>query len=667
MTVPELALSKDPPISRADAHDAPPLTVACRSLLLLFGIGLSVGFAIGFLLLKDPLVSYLTNNDMRPSIRRFVLGMGFGTAALLDLGFLIGAFRARRAAPMADVLQRAARRLAPLGVTGFLPFLFQWKAWGGRDIEFLTLVLLASLVLEAGVRARRTTEPTAPEQFVFARIERRWSDLVARFPRTIERAPWVVTCTAAVAYFVYFSYVTISWHYSVRSGSELASENNLLWNLVHGRHFLESSAGLVPPASRLGSESSFLALAFAPLYALYQRPETLYLLQAVLLGAAALPLFGYARRYVGAGAAWLICLLYLLSPGVHGENLSEFHYLPLSTGFVWLALYSLETRRNVLAGVAVVLALAASQNVAVELIAFGIYLLVAGKRPHAGLVVASVAVAYFVVLQIFAVHPAPSAGSVGAFYQRLLPGGEGGLATAMGTVVANPWYTLGTLLDTDKLVYAMQMMVPLGLVPLRRPLGVLLAAPAIVLTTLSSQPTSYSIHYQHNAYWVTFAFVAAVLVLASRGEVSRRAALWAMTLATLACSYQYGAVFQHNTSACGPIPYKFGVDREGRARHLALAHVTKDLPPRAKVATSAFTTSQVSSRPDVSTLPAVGRDAEYLLFPSSRLDFVGNEYDTVTELLRDGTFGVVSVVPPFALARRGQSPSRNAEVLASLR
>ncbi len=667
MTASELALSKDPPVSLAEAPEAPPLTVACRALLLLFGIGLSVGFAIGFLLLKDPLHAYLTNNDMRPSIRRFVLGMGFGTALLLDLGLFVAAFRARRSAPMADTLRQASHRLAPLGVTGFLPFLFQWKAWAGRDVEFLTLVLLASLVLESGVRARRSMEPTAPERFVHAGIQRRWSDLVARFPRAVERAPLVVTVAAAVAYAAYFSYVTVSWHYSVRSGSELAIENNLLWNLVHGRRFLQSSLQLGPLGSRMGSDASLLALALAPVYALFQRPELLYAVQSVLLGAAALPLFLFARRYLGAAAACLLSLLYLLYPGVHGANLFEFHYLALSTGFAWLALYAIETRRDVLAGVAVVLSLAASQNVAVELIVFGIYLLAAGKRPRAGLVVATVALVYFVVLAVFVVRPSAGAENVGAFYQRLLPAGEDGLGPVMGTVVANPSYTLGTLLDTDKLVYAMQMLVPLALVPLRRPLGVLLAAPGVALTTLSSLPTASSIHFHHNAYWVTCVFIAAVLVLSSRGNVLRRAALWAMSLATLACSYQYGAVLQHNTSASGSIPYKFGVDREGHARHRALVDVTKALPPRAKVAASAFTAAQVSSRPDAYALAGGVFDAEYVLFPTSRSEFVGNEYQTVAEAMQSGSFGVVSVVPPFVLARRGHPPSRNAEVLALLR
>jgi hypothetical protein len=94
-----------------------------------------------------------------------------------------------------------------------------------------------------------------------------------------------------------------------------------------------------------------------------------------------------------------------------------------------------------------------------------------------------------------------------------------------------------------------------------------------------------------------------------------------------------------------------------------LAH----LPPRAKVSCSAFTTPQVSSRPDAYSMTLGLYDAEYVLFPSVRADFVGIEHETVTNLLSSGSFGVVASDGPFALARRGQETSKNAEMLAQIR
>src|SRR5690242_10659913 len=107
----------------------PALTVVYRSVVVLSGVGLSVGLCLGVLLLKDPLFAYITQNDMRPALRRFVLGVGVGSAAVAVFSGLTVAWMSRRRSPFAATIQRFAHRIAPLGVAGLLPALFQWAAW----------------------------------------------------------------------------------------------------------------------------------------------------------------------------------------------------------------------------------------------------------------------------------------------------------------------------------------------------------------------------------------------------------------------------------------------------------------------------------------------------------------------------------------------------------
>lgn len=668
MSTPDLALSKHARDSVADvAKDGDsPLSVAARGLVVLFAVGLSVGFCIGFLLLKDPLDPYVVSNDMRPAIRRFVLGAAFGTGGLAALGGMIAAFRMRKVLPPADLLRRVAYRSAPLGVTGVLPLLFHWQAWRGLDMEFLSLVAVSAMTLEVGMRARFAVEPTGPEVFVGAKLRRIGSDLWLRFPLAAARWPLVVVFVGAIAYAAYFSYVAIAWHHGVRSGAEMAVENNLLWNIVHGGPFFKSSPLGGPAASRFADGATWLAYLIAPIYALHQAPETLYIVQAALIGAAAIPLFLYAQRYLGGPASCLLALGYLSFPAVHGANLFDFHYLPLSPFFVWLALYALESRRDVLAAVAVVLALSTTEDVALSLVAIGVYLLITAKRPRAGLILACVSAFYFATMKLWLMprfHP----GAVVSAYQGAQPLGEDGFAGVIRTVIANPWYTVGTVLQDDKATFALEMLVPLALLPLRRPVTLLLALPALLFTTLAISPALSSIHYQFSTHWTTFLFISTVLVLARYGDASRQAALWALVLALVACSYQYGAVLQRNTSTSGLVPFKFGLDREGRARRDALAEVLRYLPPRAKVSSATVIAAQVSSRPDAYTLAKGDLDAEYVVFGTSQSDFVGSEFATAEELLRSNTFGVVAMRPPFALARKGQNPARNAEVLALMR
>jgi uncharacterized membrane protein len=79
----------------------------------------------------------------------------------------------------------------------------------------------------------------------------------------------------------------------------------------------------------------------APLYWLWSDPIALLVAQAVLVAAAALPLFAFARRRVGAGPARLLAAAYLLFGGVQEAiwfDVHEVAFAPLAVGVaVWAA------------------------------------------------------------------------------------------------------------------------------------------------------------------------------------------------------------------------------------------------------------------------------------------------------------------------------------------
>src|SRR4029079_7847289 len=118
--------------------------------------------------------------------------------------------------------------------------------------------------------------------------------------------------------------------------------------------------------------------------------------------------------------------------------------------------------------------------------------------------------------------------------------------------------------------------------PLRHPLAPLFVLPGVFFTLLSTQHgPSVSIHYQYSAHWTAYLFIALVLVLARMPPLRRPAAVGALALGLLACSYRYGAILQHNTAYGGPIKYKFGINAEDRRRRRGIDAVMKHLPPNA--------------------------------------------------------------------------------------
>jgi uncharacterized membrane protein len=241
----------------------------------------------------------------------------------------------------------------------------------------------------------------------------------------------------------------------------------------------------------------------------------------------------------------------------------------------------------------------------------------------------------------------------------------------LATILGNPVYTLGTLLTASKLVYVLQLLVPLAFLPLRKPVGWLLLLPGLVFTLLSNNPPFVQISFQYTAHWTAFLFPALAIVLGASGDPGdsgasrrRRAALVALVLGTLSCSYQYGAILQHHTARSGFDPFRFGTSGPDRARRAELAALVALIPPRAKVAAAETLVPHVCDRPDAYTLRLGVFDADDLLFAVPPT--TDGEMSRAAEALASGAFGVVEARSLFVLARRGHDTSDNPAVLARM-
>ena len=197
-----------------------------------------------------------------------------------------------------------------------------------------------------------------------------------------------------------------------------------------------------------GYHETYISYLIALPYRLAPRPETLLVLQSILIGGAALPLYAFARRHLGAWIACLVALLCLFYAPLHGSNLYDFHYLPFAPFFLWTTLALLEARRDRWAAVAIVLTLANREDMSALLVVIGAYLVLTGERPRAGLIVAAVGAVYFVVVK-FIVMPRflEADGRYVHQYQDLVPEGENGFGGVLKTVFGNPGYTATTVLE----------------------------------------------------------------------------------------------------------------------------------------------------------------------------------------------------------------------------
>ncbi|MBN2194629.1 MAG: DUF2079 domain-containing protein [Polyangiaceae bacterium] len=658
----------------------PALTVAFRALAIAGVGGVSLGFFCAFLLIDEPVPAFL-EGGLSPMSQKTMLAAMVGLPAFLALAAALylglAAWRGgrRSLSRSSHRLYAAVRVVSPLFLVSVIPFLFRWSIWGSRPLLFLGLVSAFSLAAYGTTRLAAAALPapcgdTAPAR-LWRRLCRPWWGR-PRWPcRPRWRGRWrppsaptLLVAAGILGYVAYFSYYTVAFHVCVRTGYDTSIYDNLVWNLVHGGPFFKSSSRFGPEGGHFGVHAELFAYVLAPVYAIYPRAHSLLVAQSVLIGAAAWPLYCFARRHVGSWFGAAFALVYLLHPAVHNANLYEFHFLPLGMVFLWAALNFLETRRDVLAALAIVLTLSVREDVATWVVILGVALALTGTRPRAGLIVAAAGAVYFLVMRFLVMPRFAGAESFVFIYRKLLPPGEVGLSGILKTVLTNPLLTLIQVWEEQKLVYSLQLLLPLFFLPVRRPIFLVLAAPTLVFSFLSTEylPVAH-IRFQYGAHALVFFLVGAVWALERTVDQpwarARTAAVVGMLSATLPISYQFGAVLQRQAVYAGPVHYRFGIDAEGAWRRDAMAKLLALVPPRAKIAASGFTTPQVTNRPDAYNLTIGLFDAEYLLVPSERQDFIVDEHPTTVRLLTSGTFGIVAVEPPFALARRGHGTGQN--------
>jgi uncharacterized membrane protein len=553
--------------------------------------------------------------------------------------------------------------------------LFNWRLWEGNDLTYVALALLVALGAQQAFSTCFSAtfieqSPATPFSPIGQYLERRLGRSVNAWARYL---PILIVGAFFLWYAIFFSYYTILNHRSLRTASfDLGLENNIIWNAVHGGKLLISSPLGGPGCSHLGFHATFFSYVVALFYAFYQNPETLLVFQSVVIAAAAFPLFFYARRHIGAWSACLVACAYLLYAPVHGSNLYDFHYPPLSIFFLWSTLLFIDSGRYLFAALTIALSLSIREDVSFGIVIIGAFFVLSGYRPRAGFVMAAVGLFYFAVLKFIVMPRALGGDSAFTYvYKNLLPAGESGFGGILKTLFGNPAFTLSTLLERDKLIYFLQIMGPFAFLPLRRPIGWLFIVPGFIFTLLS---TGYSpviqISFQYTAHWTTYIFIAIVVTLAwlqrphypgdRLGLVRKNAWLAAIALALLTNSYQHGALLQQNTVRGGFGRYNFVRSETDVKNYQALYSLIAKVPPLAKIASTENIVPHVSCRPDSYTMRVGIYDAEYLLFP----DAVGREeWHNFGPALKNGDYGIIDQAGPFFLAKRGAPTTRNKDVI----
>jgi uncharacterized membrane protein len=602
-----------------------------------------------------------------------MLWITLGSSVLAVLALV--AYRFLRPRVAAERVLRWGKLACPLLVAVFVPSLFVRQPFKGRELDYLILLAVAGLLLEQFLRIAFAELGPLPALRLPDTARGR------TLGRVLSYLPFAFVAGGVLYYVVLISQYTLATHVNMATATtDLGEYDNQFFNSLKGHPFrLPASEGDLRDWSALKFHADFVIYFLLPFYALRPGPETLLVMQTVLVAGTAIPIYLFGARHLSRGAAAVVALAFLLLPVVERPNFYDFHAVPIGMFFVSWAIFAVDrilheprARRAdyVLFWSAFVLALSSREDIAFGMVIVSLFLLFYGKKPGLAAGMLAGSLGYFILIK-FVIMPRMGVSWYSDVYQDLKARGFKGYGGVVVTLLTNPVYALRSMLIGDKLLYLLHMLAPLLFLWVRRPYLWVAVLPSVFFTLMvTNRAPMYQSSFQYAYQWFPYIVVASILALkgmrsAPFGEARQRAATIALAFVAVGAGFQYGVLLGGDTIIGGFGEKRVSVTPENRERYEKLKTVVAKIPPDASVTATDPEGPHVSTRLVLYNINyTLGERPDYILINDS---IGGGVARRVLEVLERKEYGVLAKKRPFYLLRRGHTNDKDAELVAYLK
>jgi uncharacterized membrane protein len=179
-------------------------------------------------------------------------------------------------------------------------------------------------------------------------------------------------------YSIHFGTVTVDMLRAYQQPAyDMAMPDQGIWLLSRFRDPFLTVAG----RNLFGDHATFIYLLLVPVYWVYAHAAVLLVSQAIMISAAAVPIYLLARRLLGSTLlASLLAAAYLLNPAIQQPNLEQFHVEAFETPLLALAIYAAVVWRPRLLLVVAALILLCKEDAAVYVAPLAIWVFLRRDR-----------------------------------------------------------------------------------------------------------------------------------------------------------------------------------------------------------------------------------------------------------------------------------------------
>lgn len=259
-----------------------------------------------------------------------------------------------------------------------------------------------------------------------------------------------------------------------------------------------------------GEYLSHFAVHFSPiLYLLmpfcfiFEPIHVLVFAQILLVLSGVLPMFLICRQLkLSNTKTTIMSLLYLLYPVMSSGSFYDFHENAfLAPLILWTLYFSLRSRKRdtVLMFVFALLVLMVKEDAAIYVAFISLYIFFSQKKYLRGALMFAMTVAYF-FFAIFMISQFGEEGNMLSSRYANIIGDEAGFTSLIKVFIVNPALYAIESLTADKLVYAINMLLPLAFLPLmtRKISRWLLIGPFFVLNLVTDYPYQHDLGFQYS-------------------------------------------------------------------------------------------------------------------------------------------------------------------------
>jgi uncharacterized membrane protein len=526
-------------------------------------------------------LSLLDGNKLPQPERLSMLKWCAVGVALVVLANVLAIVARRLATGAFDALRSVQKTQRVLAFAAALPFAAVLKvpkletAWPKLSMLYI-LAAGALVAVSAYQLPALDREPYDPED-----DEESPPGLLTRAARlAVRHGPFLAVLGLWLGYGLLFSKLAITNHHSLNTRTtDLGYYDNIFFQSIHGKPL-----GCTFIKGEWHGTAHFdpILVLLSPLYLIKQQAETILTLQSFWLGAGVVPIYLLARvKKLGRLTSLALAACYVVYPALHGVNMYEFHSLALINPLVLWLVYCFEAGGGAKYWITLIALLLVREDIPLLVTFVGLYQILSGKAhgPRTGRRTIMIALLYFVVVKAKVMaNGVLGSGKEGYsfayYYEELIPDKANGRELVV-SLLTNPTFALKLAFEEAKLLFLLQLFVPLALVPLFVKRARLMMVYGLAFCLLASRDAVFTIHFQYASILIPVLFALTALGL---GELRDRGTLpWGLEGPRLVRGLAGGMLVMGLLSG-----WRFGAPLENEAFRGGFQRISRTMTPEAE-------------------------------------------------------------------------------------